>query len=98
MGKQFKEAVAAAQPVYAQIIGSVQQTQQGQPRTQGRKGEKLPRINMAFSPENLEFLRIMAGISGQSMTRYLNTLIDRERSQNALAFEAARKIIRGENV
>lgn len=105
MGKQFKEAVAAAKPVYGQIMGSIPQAQATQeppeekeaPRTQGRKGAKMPRINMAFSPENLEYLRIMSGISGQSITRYINAMIDRERIQNRPAFEAAQKIIRGEN-
>lgn len=60
--------------------------------TQGRKGAKLPRINMAFSPANLEYLRIMAGLNGQSITRYVNAMIERERRENTV-FEDAKKLI-----
>lgn len=100
MGKQFKDAAAAAQPVYSRIIGSAQDTQQEQEKlytqevqnTQGRKGAKLPRINMAFSPSNLEYLRVMAGIRGVSITKYVNALIERDREQNGETFAAAKKL------
>lgn len=101
MGKQFKDAAAAARPVYGSLIGSAPSTQEEQevhsaqntPSTQGRKGEKLPRINMAFPPQNLEYLRIMAGIRGVSITKYVNSLIERDREQNGEIFEAAKKLI-----
>ena len=51
-------------------------------KTQGRKGEKMPRINMAFTPVNLEFLHIMAAVEGTSITRYVNRVIEQERKQN----------------
>ena len=106
MGKQFKDAAAAAQPVYNTLIGSTPSAQeayetsdthstskeQDVPKTQGRKGEKLPRINMAFSPQNLEYLRIMAGIRGISITKYVNALIERDRAQNGETFAAAKKL------
>ena len=100
LGKQFKDAAAAAQPVYNTFIGSASPAQEEQesystqntPSTQGRKGEKLPRINMAFSPQNLEYLRVMAGIRGISITKYVNALIERDREQNGETFEAAKKL------
>ena len=100
MGKQFKDAAAAAQPVYNTLIGSAQDTQQEQeaynaqdtPSTQGRKGAKLPRINMAFSPQNLEYLRVMSGIRGISITKYVNTLIEQDREKNAETYEAAKRL------
>ena len=100
MGKQFKDAAAAAQPVYNTLIGSTYDTQQEHevhhtqdaPNTQGRKGAKLPRINMAFSPQNLEYLRVMAGIHGMSITKYVNTLIERDREQNKETFDTAKKL------
>lgn len=100
MGKQFRDAAAAAQPVYNTLIGSAPSAQEEQevhhaqdaPKTQGRKGEKLPRINMAFSPQNLEYLRIMAGIRGVSITKYVNALIERDRELNGETFEAAKKL------
>lgn len=57
------------------------------PKTQGRKGQKLPRINMAFSDENLAYLHAMAGFERMSATQYVNNLInaDRERRKELYA-------------
>ena len=91
MGKQFKDAAAMAHPVYNTLIGSAQDTQDTQD-AQGRKSAKLPRINMAFSPQNLEYLRVMAGIRGMSITKYVNTLIERDQEQNRGTFDAVKKL------
>ena len=62
-------------------VQDVQKVQKSQPstdmQTQGRKGEKLPRINMAFSPANHEFINIMSRLSGLTLTQYVNRVIDR---------------------
>ena len=103
MAKGFKEAAAAAQPVYNTIIGCAQEEQaahetkvvqdaQEAHKTQGKKGMKMPRINMAFSPSNIDFVRIMAAIKGQTMTQYVNALLDKEREANGEAYEAAKKL------
>ena len=44
-------------------------------RTQGRKGCKAVRINMAFTPENHEFLKVMSRASGRTMTELCNLVI-----------------------
>jgi len=44
-------------------------------RTQGRKGCKAIRINMAFTPSNHEFIRVMAKASGRTMTEFTNLVI-----------------------
>ncbi len=44
-------------------------------KTQGRKGHKLPRINMAFSSEHLAYLHAIAGFERMSATQYVNNLI-----------------------
>lgn len=62
-------------------------------RTQGRKGMKLKRINMAFTNPNLDFIRVMAGISGMSMGRYVNSLIEAERERNGEAYNEAKALI-----
>lgn len=99
MGKQFKSAAAAASPVYSQIIGTKQEVQEQDTQnvqitqsTQGRKGMKQPRINMAFTPENLGYLRTMAGIKGISITKYVNALILQDREKNADAYNEAKRI------
>ena len=63
--------------------------------TQGRKGQKLPRINMAFIHENLEYLQIMARIEGVSMTQYVNILIEADREKRADVIERAKGILKG---
>lgn len=44
----------------------------------GVKGKPLPRINMAFDPDNLHYLQIMAGFDRVSITRYVNRLIEED--------------------
>jgi len=109
MGKQFKDAAAAARPVYNTIIASAQQHQEVQEEqqalnaqeaqaTQGRKGAKMPRINMAFTPSNLDYLRVMAGIKGISITRYVNALVEKEREENGSTYEAVKKLTNSDSL
>lgn len=72
----------------AQVVQDAQEAL----KTQGKKGMKMPRINMAFSPSNIDFVRVMAAIKGQTMTQYVNALLDREREANGEAYEAAKKL------
>lgn len=44
-------------------------------RTQGRRGCKALRINMAFTPANHQFLKVMAKASGKTMTEFCNLVI-----------------------
>lgn len=46
--------------------------------TQCRKGQKLPRINMAFQLENLEYLQVMSGFENISITQFVNKLISND--------------------
>lgn len=62
-------------------------------RTQGRKGCKANRINMAFTPENHEFIKIMARISGKSMTEYCNFVIQKYREEHPEIYDQAKAII-----
>ena len=63
-------------------------------KTQGRKGCELPRINMAFSPENHEFLTVMARVSGMSITNFANRIIAEYRESHSELFEQAQGIIK----
>ena len=47
--------------------------------TQGKKGHKAPRINMAFSPDNHEWIKRRSRQLGVSATKLVNTIIERER-------------------
>lgn len=62
-------------------------------QTQGKKGMKQKRINMAFTPSNLDFIRVMAGISGKTMTQYVNSVIEAERERNGEKYRKAKDLM-----
>lgn len=62
-------------------------------RTQGRAGAKLPRINMAFTPANHEFVKIMSRVTGRNMTSFTNYVIEQYRKEHPELFEQAKAII-----
>ena len=60
-------------------------------RSSGRKGVKMPRINMAFTPENYEYIRIMSRVRGENLTEFLNVLVKKSMEENREVYEAAIK-------
>ena len=52
-------------------------------KTQGRKGYKMQRINMAFTPDNIQFIRDMSKAKGMTMTQYVNGVLNKEREKNS---------------
>lgn len=62
-------------------------------QTQGRKGCKATRINMAFTPDNHEYIKTMSKISGMSMTEYINMIIAEYRENNITLFEQAQALL-----
>lgn len=62
-------------------------------KTQGRKGCKAIRINMAFTPENHEFIKIMAKVTGKTMTEFANLVVERYRTEHPDLYEQAKAII-----
>lgn len=106
MAKNFKDMAEQTPPVYSKIIGAaeaqkVQEVQEvsaeqkvfADLRTQGQKGAKLDRINMAFTAENMDYIRTMSKLKGQTMTQFVNVLVAQEREKNGTAFDAAKKIL-----
>jgi len=63
--------------------------------TQGKRGQKLPRINMAFTRDNLEHLQLMARIEGVSITEYVNRLIKTDQTNQASTINKAKEILKG---
>lgn len=66
-------------------------------KTQGRKGCKATRINMAFNPENYSFVRIMASASGKSMTEFTNLVIAAYRKEHPELMEQAQAFLNAVN-
>lgn len=62
-------------------------------RTQGAKGCKAYRINMAFTPANYDFICVMSRIRGKTMTKYLNQVLDDYREYHSEIYEEAKALI-----
>ena len=50
--------------------------------TTGRKGCGLPRINLAFTEPNYEYISVMARVTGQNLTAFVNGIIDKHRQEH----------------
>lgn len=62
-------------------------------RTQGRKGCKAVRINMAFTPDNHEFIKVLARASGRTMTEFTNLVIAAYRGEHPELMEQAAQFL-----
>ncbi len=62
-------------------------------KTQGRKGCKAPRINIAFTSENWDFLRVMAKLKGQNMTQFCNEIITQYREEHGETYQKAKTLV-----
>ena len=50
---------------------------------------------MAFSKDNLEYLKLVARIEGVSMTEYVNRLIANDSKAREAEVEAAKSVLKG---
>lgn len=62
-------------------------------KTQGRKGAKATRINMAFSDSNHEYIKVMSRVTGKTMTEFTNYVIEQYRTEHPEVFEQAKAFI-----
>lgn len=51
--------------------------------TQGKRGKKALRMTMAFSEENMDYIRTMGKLESGSATAYVNRLIEADRRKHA---------------
>ena len=63
-------------------------------QTQGRKGYKMPRLMITLTPSGMEHVRVMAGLTGKSVTRYISDLVDKDAEANKALFEKAKELIK----
>lgn len=61
---------------YTQEVQEVQEVKKEIGTTQGKKGQKLKRINMAFSDENHEYIIHESRKRGISATAFVNQIIE----------------------
>lgn len=58
-------------------------------KTSGRKGLKLPRINLAFAPEVYEYIQTMSRVRGESMTEFVNLALRQHIEEHRDLYERA---------
>ena len=51
--------------------------------TQGKRGKKAMRMTMAFSEENMDYIRTMGKLESGGATAYVNRLIEADRRKHA---------------
>lgn len=70
---------------------------QSEMKTQGRKGCAQKRINMAFTPENYEFIRVMSKVTGKTMTQFANLIMSAYRKEHPEIAKLAENMINAAN-
>lgn len=63
-------------------------------KTAGRKGYKMQRLNISLTPSEYDYVQIMAGVTGKSLTRFIGDLISREAERNADVYQQAKELIK----
>ena len=98
MAKKFDEQSTESQ--YGAMIGTLNTapepvtTEYDAATTQGKKGMKKDRMNMGFSPENYEYMRVMAAIHKMTITKYVNHIIEEDRKRNTDLYIKARDLMK----
>lgn len=63
-------------------------------KTAGHKGYKMQRLNISLTPSEYDYVQIMAGITGKSLTRFIGDLISAEAKRNAETYKQAKELIK----
>ena len=58
-------------------------------RTAGHKGVKLPRINLAFSPDIYDYVKTMSKASGMTYTEFINKILQDHKEKHADTYQQA---------
>lgn len=58
-------------------------------RTAGRKGVKLPRVNVAFSPAVYDYVKTMARATGTTYTDFINAVLKQHMDEHGDTYKKA---------
>lgn len=58
-------------------------------KTSGKKGLKLPRINLAFAPDTYEYVQIMSRVRGETMTEFVNLALRQHMEEHRDLYDKA---------
>lgn len=64
-----------------------------QAMTRGRKGVRMPRINLAFYPDVYDYIITMARVRGQSLAEFVDATIRKDMKANAEIYQEAKAFI-----
>ena len=64
-----------------------------QARTSGRKGVKMPRINLAFYPDTYDYIKCMSRATGTTLTEFVNLALRKHMEDNPDIYQDARKLL-----
>lgn len=91
---EIEQAAEVRKPGQQGTAGPEEQRQRAEEmRTSGRKGCHLPRINLAFTPTNYDFVRIVSRIRGESLTAFTNWIIEQYRTEHPDLYKGALELI-----
>lgn len=74
------------------VIGPDKDSRMNSGKTQGAKGCKLPRINLALTPDHYQFVRSLSGASGMSYSDFINAVLEEYKRNHPEAVELAGKL------
>lgn len=58
-------------------------------KTQGRKGTKLPRVNLALSPQIYDYVKTVSTVCGMTITDFINGELQRSFERNRDVYDEA---------
>ena len=58
-------------------------------KTTGHKGVKLPRINLAFTPEVYDYVKTMSKAAGMTYTEFINKILQAHKEKHAKTYQQA---------
>ena len=85
--QQAQEAQQTQEKYTAQEIRAFQEAG----KTKGRKGVKMVRVNMAFTPTVHDYIRIMASVRGETITEFTNQVFLKSMAENAELYKQAQE-------
>lgn len=95
-GNIYSDAIAEAtqEPQQARKARKTYNAQETQElleslNTTGRKGVKLPRINLALTPSAHDYVKVMSKISGQTYAEFINKIISEHMEKHGDVYKKA---------
>lgn len=77
----------------ADIVNAVLDRAEQKAEQKHTKRTKSKRINMAFTDDNYQFIKTLAKVRGQTITDFVNDVIENSREQNKETYQKAKEFL-----